>query len=175
MSKNEEKPMVDKMIFHYDLKAVSDNQLYCNNPKSGKGRFVSQVGKTFKKAIYDHTLAIIEQQDRNDHKYTDKITNLTDRELIVAIIHCSSWYIKSGDIRKKDIQNFNKALLDSIFEAFQSINDEVDDSQIWSYSANKIEMDDNGSKEYIEVIITSIEDNIEDEEDNKLDDINGDD
>lgn len=89
----------------------------------------------------------------------------------MAVIHCSSWYLKDGSsIRKKDIQNFNKALLDSCFEALQTINDKLDDSQIWSYCANKIEMTENGDKEYIEIIITPVEDALLEDDDNDTND-----
>ena len=151
------------MIFHFDLPAISDNMLYCNNFKGGKGRFVSAAGKTFKKAVYDHTLAQIEQQDRNDHKYTEQIKDLANSELIVAVIHCSSWYTKAGTIRVKDIQNYNKALIDSCFEALRSINEDIDDSQIWSFSTNKIDVSENGNKEYIEIIIKLIDEEEDDD------------
>ena len=89
---------------------------------------------------------------------------MTDKELIVAVILCGSWYTKSASIRKKDCQNYSKALLDSIWTSFKLINPSLDDSQIWSFSINKIDMEENGNNEYTEVIIKAIEDE-EDEDD----------
>jgi Holliday junction resolvase RusA-like endonuclease len=126
-----------------------------------KGRVLSPLARAYKKGIEEHTMAQIKEQDRNGHKYTDQILDLQDKELIVAVILCSSWYTKTDTIRRKDCQNYSKALLDSIWTAFKALNPLLDDSQIWSFSINKIEVSENGGNEYTEVIIKSIEDNLE--------------
>ena len=166
MSKNDKNTEVDKkMIFHFDSMPPSDNSLYLNMP--GRGRVLAPKTRTYKQEIEEAVLEQIKHQDRTTDpksiKYTDQILDLTDKELIVALIFCSSWYTKSDTIRKKDCQNYSKAILDSIWNAFKTINPLLDDSQIWSFSINKIEVQENGGNEYTEVIIKSIEDNIEDE------------
>ena len=152
MTRNKEK----NLIFHFDSMPPSDNSLYLNMP--GKGRVLAGKGRAYKQDIEEHTAAQIKEQDRLGHKYTDQIMDLTDKELIVALIFCSSWYTKTDAIRKKDCQNYSKALLDSIWTAFRALNPLLDDSQIWSFSINKIEVSENGGNEYTEVIIKSIED-----------------
>ena len=155
------------MIFHFDSLPISDNQLYGNIPGQAR-RFLSAKGKTYKQGIEAAVNEQIRHQDRTigpkDTKYTDQILDLTDKELIVAVILCGSWYTKSASIRKKDCQNYSKALLDSIWTSFKLINPSLDDSQIWSFSINKIDMEENGNNEYTEVIIKAIEDE-EDEDD----------
>jgi len=157
------------MILHFDSLPISDNQLYGSIPGQSR-RFVSPKGKQYKQAVEEHTMAQIKEQDRCGHKYTDQILDLTDKELIVAIILCGSWYTKSASIRKKDCQNYSKALLDSIWTSFKLINPLLDDSQIWSFSINKIDMEENGNNEYTEVIIKALSD--EDDEDDDQDDEN---
>ena len=44
----------------------------------------------------------------------------------------SDWYFKNGNIKKQDVQNFVKVVVDAISEKCG-----FDDSRVWSFSANK--------------------------------------
>ena len=155
------------MIFHFDSLPISDNQLYGNIPGQAR-RFLSAKGKTYKQDVEAAVNEQIRHQDRTigrkDTKYTDQILDLTDKELIVSIILCGSWYTQSDSIRKKDCQNYSKALLDSIWTSFKLINPSLDDSQIWLLSIAKIDSEENGNKEYTEIQIKALY-NEDDEDD----------
>ena len=60
-----------------------------------------------------------------------------DKINITLQFFSDKWFIKSGSIRKKDMANCEKLVIDSAFEAFRSINEELDDSQIFNMNLQK--------------------------------------
>lgn len=67
--------------------------------------------------------------------FTPAIRDITETQKVKTYIELhGSWYFKNGAFRKKDIQNLDKVLIDSIFEKLG-----IDDSQIWDHHLIKVE------------------------------------
>lgn len=64
-------------------------------------------------------------------------TEILTGELIVTIDIYSNWYNKNGTIKKRDIANLEKFITDSIFSNLE----QMDDSQIFKITMNKIQSD----------------------------------
>lgn len=75
-------------------------------------------------------------------------TEILKGELQVSITIYSNWYNKNKTIKKRDIANLEKFIVDSIFSNLE----EMDDSQIFQITMNKIQSD----KEFTEVEINEI-------------------
>lgn len=71
------------------------------------------------------------------HKYRDlKKNDLKDKPLLVTVEYCGSkisWFTKSGQIRKKDCDNYQKSLFDVVFPFLG-----LDDSQIFDLRIKKV-------------------------------------
>ena len=50
----------------------------------------------------------------------------------VRITYCANWYYKNGRLRRIDIQNMDKLLIDAMFEKIG-----IDDSHLWILEQNK--------------------------------------
>ena len=64
-------------------------------------------------------------------------TTKTDKLSLKLDIH-TDWYFKNGNPKRSDIQNLIKVVVDMLSERLG-----FDDSQIWSFSANKIQSNEN--------------------------------
>lgn len=131
------------ITFTFDTFPISINKLYVNIQGQGR-RFISSEGKAFKKMIEARVTDSLQAQEAM--KY---LSSLCGKRLAVTITVASpSWLLKDGQtIRKKDVSNCEKALTDSIFKAFEELQLELDDSQIWSLNIIKI-VSDKDTTEY---------------------------
>ena len=116
------------MLFTFEGHPPSDNSLYMN--MRGKGRVLTPKAREYKHALEEQVRGQIKQQDRCGHDYTKQITALKDNGLVVNIILRGNWFTKAEAYKKKDVQNYSKALLDSAFNVFKEINTALDDCQI---------------------------------------------
>jgi len=96
---------------------------------------------------------ILTKEARELKKEIIKIVELENNDLIIGgklsiniKIH-EDWYCKNGTIKRKDISNREKFLVDSIFEDL-----ELDDRQIFIHNMQKIQ----DKEEYTEVEILNI-------------------
>jgi Holliday junction resolvase RusA-like endonuclease len=64
-------------------------------------------------------------------------TTKSDKLTLSLDVH-TDWFFKNGNPKKSDIQNLIKVVVDAVSERLG-----FDDSQIWSFSANKIQSTDN--------------------------------
>jgi len=64
-------------------------------------------------------------------------TTKTDKLSLKLDINCD-WYFKNGNPKRSDIQNLIKVVVDMLSERLG-----FDDSQVWSFSANKIQSSEN--------------------------------
>jgi Holliday junction resolvase RusA-like endonuclease len=119
--------------FELDIEPISVNKLYCNIPGQAR-RFVSTEGKKFKAAVETS----ISDKVLKDN-LTQNISDLAGKPLQVFMqVGLNSWFLKDGKtIRKKDIDNTAKALLDTVFSTLNKFCEGIDDSQIWSLVQDK--------------------------------------
>lgn len=66
---------------------------------------------------------------------------------VIINVH-EDWYCKNGKLKKEDVVNREKLIIDSIFSAFPG----MDDSQIFTITLNKVQ----DSEEFAEVSIREI-------------------
>ena len=120
--------------FEIEIEPISVNKLYCNIPGQAR-RFISAEGKKFKADVG----TVIRDKVLKD-KLSKNISDLAGKPLQVFVqVGLNSWFLKDGKtIRKKDIDNTAKALLDTIFSTLQEFCDGIDDSQIWSLVQDKV-------------------------------------
>lgn len=113
--------------FVFNVFPISINKLYVNIPGQSR-RFVSSEGKAFKAIVEAEVLTTLKNKDSIQY-----ISTLIGKRLGVIIrIKSPSWVLKDGiTSRRKDCANGEKALSDSIFKAINSLNIDLDDSQIW--------------------------------------------
>jgi Holliday junction resolvase RusA-like endonuclease len=120
--------------FEIDIEPISVNKLYGNIPGQAR-RFVSTEGKKFKSSVG----TIIRDTVLREH-LSPVISALAGKPLQVFVqVGLNSWFLKDGKtIRKKDIDNTAKALLDTIFSTLSEFCEDIDDSQIWSLVQDKV-------------------------------------
>ena len=120
--------------FELDVEPISVNKLYCNIPGQAR-RFISTEGKKFKAEVG----TLIRDKVVKDN-LTPVISALAGKPLQVFVqVGLDSWFLKDGkSIRKKDIDNTAKALLDTIFSTLSEFCEDIDDSQIWSLVQDKV-------------------------------------
>jgi len=112
------------------FKAPTVNQMYA----TFNGRRVkSKEARIFKKEV---------EEIMKDQTYENM-----EGQLDVEVLVYSNWFNKDGKIKKKDVANYEKAIIDSVFA-----NLEMDDSQIFEIKLYKIQ----SQIERSEVIIESI-------------------
>jgi len=106
---------------------ISDNQLYQYN-KSTCGRFLSLEAKSYKAEILRETKYQLFDTDTSE---------LRNKKLKLNIVVYSDTWVneRQGKIKKIDIHNLSKALIDSIFEAL-----EMDDSFVWEVNMRKADI-----------------------------------
>lgn len=136
-----------KIQLQYTGIPISDNKLYSNIFGQSR-RFLSSDAKRYKAGIELETRKQLE-------KIKVFLGQLEKKALVVYItIRSNSWLTQSGSIRKKDIQNHSKAILDSIFTVLQESVPSLDDSQIFSLIMYKELLSEDGSENestYVEI------------------------
>ena len=60
-----------------------------------------------------------------------------DEQLKVTTLVYESWYTKKGDVKKKDLANREKFLIDSVFSALG-----IDDKFIFEHTMRKVQSDE---------------------------------
>lgn len=107
----------------FDFPALSVNALYSNIPGQAR-RFTSAKGRAFKAKVAEY----VREQIKNE-----EVEALVGKPLtLFADFGLADWLLKDGvSVRKKDLENLTKALVDSIFEILSQINEEMDDCYIW--------------------------------------------
>lgn len=106
--------------FVVPYKTPSINNLY---GQRGFRRFLKPEAVKLKKNILE---CMKEQLEVDDVK-------LVDKELTIEVLIYENWYNKDGTIKRKDISNREKFLMDTIFEALK-----IDDKQIFKHTLEKI-------------------------------------
>jgi Holliday junction resolvase RusA-like endonuclease len=121
--------MTNKLTINFDFEPISMNKLYCNIPGQSR-RFISTDGKRFKAQVKD---AVLEQLTKPNLTI---LSNLVDKPLEVCItVRSPTWLLKDKkSVRKKDIENQGKALIDSVFTEFKEKFPDLDDCYIWKLS-----------------------------------------
>lgn len=103
---------------------ISDNDLYFQ-PKTHKHRIKAPEARDWE---MDAFMAINEQIMAN--RYTD--FSWADKKLVCTVeVFASNWICKNKRIRKRDISNTSKLLLDTLFRALALHSIAEDDSQVW--------------------------------------------
>lgn len=121
----------------FDSLPISDNKIYCNIFGQAR-RFLSSEAKNYKNNISSETI----KQIKDIQKF---VPALKGKPLLIFVdVVNDKWLIKSGSIRKIDVQNMGKALLDSVFIGLQTIEPDLDDSQIFSLNFYKSFPDETG-------------------------------
>lgn len=110
----------EPLVFRFNFEPISINKLFVNIPGQAR-RFKSPEGKKFSADIR----AVIDQMSLMPY-----ISALHGKKLEVSItVGLNSWFLKDGKtIRKRDVDNLSKALLDNVFACLEGL----DDSQIWN-------------------------------------------
>lgn len=79
------------------------------------------------------------KQLANDTNLLQAVSTLTKNDKFSATIYVvSKWYNNDNTIKKKDIQNLDKQVIDSVFDAIRLVNPGIDDSQIFNLKMHKI-------------------------------------
>ena len=115
------------MIIIIPFKTPTINHMYAH-------RGNMKIMKATARKIQADILAIVDQIDWRDKNF------LRDKKLAVNVAVHESWYTGAGTVRKKDIANREKFLIDSIFKALA-----IDDSNIWAMGFFKIDSEEEKS------------------------------
>jgi hypothetical protein len=75
----------------------------------------------------------------------DTMAGFKEKIKVEVKIH-ENWYYKNGEIKRADIANREKFLIDSIFEALG-----IDDRLIFEYTTEKVQVED--KKDYKAVVV----------------------
>lgn len=75
-----------------------------------------------------------------------KITVATDAKVSLTLDVTQDWFYKNGKIKKQDVHNMSKVLVDLICEKMG-----FDDSQVWSFSMTKT---DNKKEAYVDCVVS---------------------
>lgn len=133
------------MKFRIDHSPVSINQLYFQ-PKGSRSKVLTPLGREFKaKVVNDITLQL---------KSVTNLAYFCDKTLKLELYYGSNWYNKDGTIKKKDISNYEKAVVDSLFDCLP----QLDDSQIFRNCLNKVQ----SKTEFVVIVISVTVDNLVD-------------
>ena len=108
------------------FRTPSVNALYGTTFRHG-GMYLKKEAKDLKKEI----LNLISVSTPNE------FSNGTNKELKITVKIFEDWYTKKGDIKKKDISNREKFLIDSVFEGLG-----IDDKQIFEHNMIKVQSKD---------------------------------
>lgn len=105
--------------------------------------------REYRKETTKDTLSQIKQ---NISLYNNILTLNETNKLRLTINIMTKWHNKDHTIKHKDIQNLEKLVCDSVFEALNIINNKLNDKQIFTIIMNKIESDTEQTTVTIEVI-----------------------
>jgi Holliday junction resolvase RusA-like endonuclease len=108
------------MIITIPFKTPSINHLYFNWQNR---RILTKQARELKKQIKD----IIDN---------DKYADLSGHKLKVVVEIYEDWHTKKGEVKKKDVTNREKFLIDSVFDALG-----LDDKFIFEHTMRKIQSD----------------------------------
>lgn len=111
------------------FKTISVNHLY------GLGRFGQKYLKPEAKKIREEIFEILKSVNINKTEQL-KLLN-TEIKLSVSVEIYEDWYTKKGLIKRKDVTNREKFLIDSVFEQL-----EIDDRRIFEYRTKKIQSEE---------------------------------
>lgn len=110
-----------ELVYFYDIN-MSVNSMYYSNPYKKGWKFLTREAKLLRAKIMDDTM----KQMNGKEFWRGDI-------LEVEVKFFKNWYTKEGNIRKEDLDNRIKFLLDSVLKAY-----DLDDSQIFKITAHKI-------------------------------------
>ena len=113
-----------KMIITIPFKTPTINHLYYHHGNI-------KVLKTGARELREQINWIVTEQIAKDPTL---LAILQDRKLEVNIDIYEDWYCKNKTVKKKDIANREKFLVDSVFKAL-----EIDDKFIFRHSINKVQ------------------------------------
>jgi len=115
-----------------EVKVVSLNNAY----EFGRGRvflrkeakeYKTEIKRQIKAQLFDKKREFIKNIKPDDHLFVELIYSLLHEEL----------YTLANKIRRRDLDNMHKLTIDGIFDAFNSVNPKMDDSQIMRKNAEK--------------------------------------
>lgn len=111
------------MKFKIDGKTPTVNHIYASG-KYGR-RFMISSAKKLKVEIIECIHTQSESQGYNAYDWHNRL-------LEVTVIIYENWFTKKDTIKKKDIANREKFIVDTVFEALC-----LDDAQIWKHTMIK--------------------------------------
>ena len=107
---------------------------------------------------YRGNIKVLSTEGRNLRKYIEKLVSeqinkelveqLKNKKLSLTVEIFENWYTKKGAVRKKDLANREKFLIDSIFKSLG-----LDDSFIFEHKMFKIQ----SNEEKVKILISKIE------------------
>ena len=123
------------MLIEINRKILSINHI---SLRRGYHTFITKEGKEMEKYI-------IESVNKQINK--EEILPLIDKQLSVTIKVYENWFTKKGKIKRADLDNKCKYLLDFLFKALN-----IDDKHIWELKLMKIQKDTNKSEKALIII-----------------------
>ncbi len=122
------------MIIKIPFKTPSVNIMYGHNMRGSF--YLKKEGKDLRKEIKEIV-----------YSDTCGMYDITDTKLKVNVEIYENWYTKDNKVKKKDIANREKFLIDSVFEAL-----EIDDKMIFEHSMKKVQSEKEFALIKIEVL-----------------------
>jgi Holliday junction resolvase RusA-like endonuclease len=110
------------IVIEIPLKTLSVNHLY---GFKGHFRFIKKEGREIRNFIQCHIIA-----QRID------VSEYINKKLKVEVDIYEDWMTKKGEIKRTDLSNREKFLVDSVFEVLK-----LDDKQIFEHTMRKIQSD----------------------------------
>jgi Holliday junction resolvase RusA-like endonuclease len=132
------------IYFKIEHAPVSVNKLYFQ-PRGSRTRILTPEGRLFKQ---NASLSVLLQ--------LSLVTNLAYicyKPIKLELHYHGNWVNKNGSIKKKDIANYEKAVIDALFDAFKKDGIELDDSQIFEMRLVKVQSE----QEFVEIFIYPLE------------------
>jgi hypothetical protein len=116
------------MLFELEGLPVSTNQSLM---PAGKTLTHTPTARAYRKSAELALQNQLEMQIKYNPLLNTDIVAMIDEPLYCHIQLYSSWVTKTNTIRKKDLANLEKLLIDSIIAVFKNNGYEIDDSQIY--------------------------------------------
>lgn len=118
--------MIDPIEITLPFATPTVNHLYGQRPGGfGRARYIKPEAKEIRKEIEEiiHNLPIKEE-------------NFLNKKLKVTVEIHEDWFCKNGTVKRKDVANREKFLIDSVFGALG-----MDDKFIFEHSISKVQDD----------------------------------
>jgi Holliday junction resolvase RusA-like endonuclease len=115
--------MIKELVYPYKID-MSINRQYYNNPVQRGRKALTEEARNMRARIINDTLAQI--GERKEFWRCDILE--------IELIFIENWNTQAGEIRKKDLDNRLKFLIDSIVKAY-----DIDDSQFFKVTAQKVQ------------------------------------